>query len=206
MNLQEIECADLRVKKMGYVVICGVMSQLIVSGKRIALSGELKSLKKLTDPLHVDVDEDSSLLRILEEPHVKIASVLVDYSQVDVLEPYALLNALDDDVVLEDQWATDMGWKLFWRYMFYREHPRVRDRYVNFTRVLLTAQRVLFELLKLMVTHQTRAFGSRYRTNYSAGRLRALMKGNEDKNALMICRFIHKLKDLEHESRALLLR
>lgn len=206
MNLQDISYTELKIKKIGYVVICGVIAQLLIWGKRMALKGELSSMKKLIDPKNIDVEEDIDLLRMCNEPHVKIASLLADYSYFEIFEPYSLLNLLDDADILEDEWANEMGTKFFWRYMFYREHPRVRDRYVNFNRVLLSSQRAVFELLKLMMTQETRAFGSRYRSNYSPGRLTALMKGNEDRNALMLWNFILKLKAYEFESRALLLK
>lgn len=205
MNFQDTICTEERIKKMAYIVICAVIFELLVWGKRIAVKGELKKMRKLIDPVIVDVEKDGSLLRGLNEPHVKIASALADYGRFEVLVPYSLVNLLDDVEVLEDQWACDMGWKLFWRYMFGRVKPKVRERYINFNRVLLTAQRALFELLKLMMTQETKAFGPRYRSNYSSGRLKALMKNNGDRNALLISGFILKLKAYEFESRALLL-
>jgi hypothetical protein len=206
MILNNMECPDDRIKKIGYIVICGVIMEVLHQGRKVALSGELKSLKKLVNSDNINIIDDGALLRILDEPQVKIASVAADYGFFEVLQPYSLVNLIDDPMVLEDKWATDMGWKLFWRYMFYRTHPRVRDRYVNFTRVLLTAQRALFELLKLMVTHETRAFGKRYRSNYSPGRLKALMTGKDDKSLLLIAGFIRELNKCEMESRELLLK
>lgn len=186
--------ADRRIKKIGYVVICYVLRELIVSGMRIALAGELKSIKMLVDPTNIDPWDDMDLLRTLKEPHIQLASELADHVQFDVLDTYGMLNLMDDYDVLEDKWAMEMGEKLFWRYVFWRSKPRVRDRYVNFSRVLLTAQRALFELLKLMLTMETRAFGPNYRSNYSDGRLKALMKGEEDRTAVIITDLIRILK------------
>ncbi|TCC99438.1 hypothetical protein [Pedobacter hiemivivus] len=202
-NSNSIAYSGAMIKKMGYIAICGVIMGIIVSGKRIALSGELKSLKMLIDPIHVDLVEDLDLLRILDEPHVKFASELADYIQFEVLNPYGLVNSLDDDVVLEDEWATEKGWELHWRFMFYLLRPKVRDRYVNFNRILLTSQRVIYELLKLMVTGETRMSDPTYRTNYSPGRLKALMIGNEDPNVVMMAELINHIKDYEVKSRAI---
>jgi hypothetical protein len=204
MILNNTECPAERIKKIGYIVICGIIMEVLLQGRRIALSGELKSLKKLVNCNNINIIDDGALLRILEEPRVKMASAVADYGIYEVLQPYSLVNLLNDPMVLEDKWATEMGWKLLGRYMFYRTHPRVRDRYVNLIRVLLTAQRALFELLKLMATHETRAFGNHYRSNYSPGRLKALMAGEEDRSMLLIAGFIHELKECEMENRELL--
>lgn len=183
------------IKKMAYIGLCGIVQQILVSGKRIAFAGELKSIRTLVDPSNIDYDEDMALLAILSEPHVKIASELANYIRYEVLEPYALVNSLDDDEVSEDKRVLDLGWSLFWRFMFYRRNPRVRERYINFGKILFGSQRVLYELLKLMATGETRAKDKTYRTNYSAGRLKALTDGNEDRNALMMIGLIEYLKD-----------
>jgi hypothetical protein len=202
-NLHSRGYTEEVIKKMGYVVICGVLKEIIISGKRIARNGELKSIKMLVDPTNIDLEEDFALLRILDEPHVKFASELADHIQFDVLNPYGLVNSLDDEVVMEDEWATEKGWELHWRFMFYLLHPKVRDRYVNFNRILLTSQRVIYELLKLMVTGETRMSDPTYRTNYSPGRLKALMIGNEDPNGVMMAELINHIKDYEVKSRAI---
>lgn len=202
-NLNSTAYSVDMIKKMGYIALCSVIREIIVSGKRIARTGELKSIKMLVNPGHVDLEEDLALLRILDEPHVKFASELADHIQFEVLEHYGLVNSLDDELVLEDELATDKGWELCSRFIFFRLHPKVRDRYVNFNRVLLTSQRVIYELLKLMVTGETRMSDRTYRTNYSPGRLKALMIGNEDHNAIMLADLINHLKDYEVKSRAI---
>lgn len=203
MNSNSITYNRDMIKKMGYIAICGVMGEIIISGKRIARTGELKSIKMLVNPINIDLEEDLALLRILDEPHVKFASALADHIQFEVLQRYGLVNSLDDELVIEDELASDKGWELYNRFMFFRFHPKVRDRYVNFNRVLLASQRVIYELLKLMVTGETRMSDRTYRTNYSPGRLEALMIGNEDHNSVMLAELILHLKDYEAKSRAI---
>jgi len=203
MNLDKTNYSEDTIKKMGYIVICGVMREMLTHGKRIALARELKCIRKFVEPINIDLDVDLALLKILDEPHVKLASALANHIQFEVLEVYGMINSLEDDDVVEDKSATDMGWALYWRFMFYRHHPRVRDRYINFNKVLLGAQRVLYELLKLMITGETRMGDTTYRTNYSPGRLKALMIGNENRNTIMLAELIHMLKDYELESRNL---
>lgn len=193
-NLHSDNGTHRRIKKIGYVVICFVLRELIVSGMRMALAAELKSIKMLVNPCNLDPWDDMNLLRTLKEPHIQLASELSDYVQFNVIDTYELINAIDGGDVLADEWVMEMGNTFFWRYMFFRSKPRVRDRYVNFSRVLLTAQRVLFEFLKLMLTLETRAFGPNYRSNYSDGRLKALMKGEEDRTAVIITDLIRILK------------
>lgn len=204
-NSDHSNYTEVRIKKIGFIVICCVMAEIIGAGKRIAFCRELRSLKKLVDPLNIDLEEDTDLLRILKEPHVKLASTLADYIHAHVLEPYALVTLLDDENVLMDEWATETGYQFFWKFMFFRNHPRRRDRYINFNKVLLSAQRVTYEFLKLMITGKTTAFECNYRTNYSPGRLKALTVGNEDPIVSLLASLINTLNEYESESRELTL-
>ncbi|WEK21637.1 MAG: hypothetical protein P0Y49_10865 [Candidatus Pedobacter colombiensis] len=202
-NLDNMEYTDAQTKKMGYITICLVMKQVIVYGKKIALYGELKDMRKLVNPFNFELDEDMDLLQILDEPHVKLASRLAAYIRCEVLDRYALLNALNDEIAMEDEWATKMAWKMARRYLLYSSSQRRRDRYFNFGKILLNAQRAIYEMMKLMVTGKTRVFNSSYRCNYSPGRLKALMIGIEDQNVLVMLDLIEKLKDCEAQSCAI---
>ena len=203
-NLDKIEFTEAQIKKMGYVVIISLVSEILLSGMRIALAKELKSIKMLINPTIADLDEDRDLLRVLEEPHVKLASALADYIHDTIFKTYYLITNLDDDEVLEDEWALDMGRKLFWRFMFFRRHHRRRDRYINFNRALLGAQRCIFELMKLWVTGETRFLDPTYRTNYSPGRVKALMTNNSDPLVFELEEMLLQLKEYELKSKALL--
>lgn len=205
-NLDHNNYTEARIKKIGYIVICYVLGEIIVNGKRIAFYRELKGLKKLVDPFDIDLEHDTELLRILNEPHVKLASSLADAIRFNVLRPYALLNLLGDEDVLEDELATETGILLFCRFIFFRIRPRRKDRYINFSRSLLSAQRTTYEFLKLMVTGETSAFDIKYRSDYSPGRLKALIAGSDDRSVAMLATLIDILKEYELESRDLTLK
>jgi len=204
MNLKNKEYSDERIKKIGYVAICGVLKEVLNTGLRIAAMNELRCIKMLIDPSYPDRDVDLALLRSLDEPHVKLASEVADFTFHEVIELYAVLTALNDKAVLKDKWAADMGWNLVWRFQFFRQHHRRRDRYVNFTRVLITSQRLIYEFLKLMLTGETRMLDSAYRTNYSPGRLKALVSDHNDSITTLLVDLIEKLKDAERRSIALM--
>lgn len=192
-----------RIKKIGYIMICVVMREIIVSGKRIAFYGELKSIKMLVNPVNIDLEEDCNLLRILDEPHVKLASELADYVCFEVLNSYGNLNALDDDKVMAVEIKDEMGARFSWRFMFYRSHHLRRDRYINFNKVLLFSRRLIYEFLKLMIYGQTSAFEAGYRVHYSTGRLKALVAGHEGAEVLMLVGLIDKLMAYEIKSNAI---
>lgn len=189
-----------KVHKIGFVILCLVLKEILNSGMRIAVMKELKCIKMLIDPSHGDQVIDLDLLRILDEPHVKLASELADFTCYEILEPYALITNLHDHIVLADKPIADMGFKLAYRFLFFRENPRRRDRYINFTKVLCSAQKVVYEFLKLMLTGETRMHDSKYRTNYSAGRLKALTVDNTDSVVGMMVRLIEKLREGEKRS------
>ncbi|WP_316814473.1 hypothetical protein [Pedobacter nyackensis] len=204
-NMDNVEYTEARIKKLGYVVLSGTFLEVVISAKRIALVKELKCIKMLVNPTHVDVDVDLELLRILDEPHLKIASKLAD-SIFELVETYGLVHLLSAEEVENDKWATEHGWRFFWRLMFFRQHHRRLDRYVNFTRVLRSAQRVIYELLKLMITGATRMEDRTYRTNYSPGRVKALLLGITDPMLLSLAGLITQVRDSEAESRVLTAR
>jgi hypothetical protein len=204
MNSINEEYSDARIKKIGYVAICGVLKEVLNTGLRIAAMNELRCIKMLIDPSYPDRDVDLALLRILDEPHVKLASELADFTFHEVIELYAVLTSLNDKAVLKDKWAAEMGWKLVWQFQFFRRHHRRRDRYVNFTRVLKTSQRLIYEFLKLMLTGEIRMLNHAYRSNYSPGRLKALVSNHNDSITTLLVDLIEKLKDAEQRSIALM--
>lgn len=202
-NLDNMKYTDDQIKKIGYIMICTVIGITIEYAKRIALSGELKGIKKLIDPAHIDFDEDMELLRHLDEPHIKLASKLVDYICYELLERYALLNNLDLDRIKSDETTAKLGEQFAWRYLSWRHHPRKMDRYLNLSKTLMYAQRTVYEWLKLVDQVQTRIFDPKYSSNYSEARLKALALIHRDENSLMMLDLIKRLKDCEDQSRTI---
>lgn len=176
----------------GYRVIGMVCREIIVSGMRIALAGELKSIKMLVDP-DCCIPEDLELLGILNDPDVKLSHTLATHIIQDILPRYGILHLPDDDEVLMNKDVEELAAALFNRFIFWRKHHRRRDCHVNFYRVLHTAQRVLYEWCKLMITGECNVKRQGYRCNYSPGRLRALLAGQAEYHtgvvAELICRF-----------------
>lgn len=205
-NLDNMKCTDDQIKKIGYIMIGAVLGITIEYAKRIALSGELKGIRKLITPEYIDFDDDMELLRHLEEPHIKLASKLIDYIGFELLERYALLNNLDIDKLKSDETAADMGNRFSWRYLNWRHHPRKMDRYLNFTKTMVYAQRTVYEWLKLMDQGQTRVFDPKYSSNYSESRLKALALAHRDENSMMMLNLIKKLQECEEESRTIPVR
>ncbi len=202
-NLDNMKYTDDQIKKIGYITISAVLCITIEYAKRIALSGELKGIKKLIDPAHIDFDEDMELLRHLEEPHIKLASKLVDFIGFELIERYALLNSLDPEKVKSDDKTAKLGEDFAWRYLSWRHHPRKMDRYRNFIKTLGYAQRTVYEWLKLANQGHTRVLDPKYSSNYSEARLKALALVQRDENSLMMLDLIKRLQECEDESRTI---
>lgn len=203
-NLNNINYTESTVKKIAYVIFIGILSEILVAGKRIALMGELKSIKMLVNPDSVDIEEDLALLKILEDPHVKLASDLAWNIHDNVIVPYIIITGWDDVTVGEDKQTVELAWKIYWRFMFSRVRHRRRDRYINFNKVLRSGQRLIYELLKLWVTGKTNYDDCKYRSNYSPGRVKSLLKDNKDPLLPMLDDLINELRQCEVKSQIIL--
>ena len=176
----------------GYRVIGMVCREIIVSGMRIALAGELKCIKMLVDPDWC-IPEDLELLGILNDPDVKVAHALATHIIQEILPRYGMLHSLDDDEVLANADAEELAAALFNRFIFWRKHHRRRDCHINFHKVLHTAQRVFYEWCKLMITGECNVKRKGYRCNYSPGRLNALLAGQAEYHTGVVAELICRL-------------
>lgn len=188
---------------MGYRIICYIAHEIIAAGMCMALPGELKSLKMLVVP-DGSLDE-LELIGILKEPHVKLAHDLALYLLSEGLNKYQVIGDYDEEVMDACIGVAEKAEVFFNRFIFYRKHPRRRDRYVNFNKVLLTSQRIMFEWCKLMLTGETRAMDMSYRCNYSPGRLKALAVDCNDYHVQIMLELIDELKACEEKSKEMLL-
>lgn len=203
MTLKTSDYTPDNVNGAGYRVIGMVIYDTIVATMRVALAGELKSIKMLVNPTNVDVGEDLELLSTLKEPQVKLAMELIEAAWA-LMTHYAVMNTLDDEDVLMDKQAEILSSAVYMRFIFLRVHHKRRDRYVNFIKMMVTAQRVFFEWSKFVLTGESRAKDMSYRCNYSKGRLKALIEDNTDHNVQVMVDMIALFKDCEMKSRALL--
>lgn len=176
----------------GYRVISMVCREIIVSGMRIALAGELKSIKMLIDPDYC-IPEDLELLGILNDPDVQLTHTLVNYIMEEIMPRYGILHLLDDDEVLMNTEVENLAGTLFNRFIFLRKHHRRRDCFINFYKVLHTAQRVLYEWCKLMIAGENNITRKGYRCNYSRGRLKALFAGQAEYHTGVVAELICRL-------------
>lgn len=192
-----------RIVAAGCRVIGLVARAILVSGMRIAHAKELRSLRMLVDPENCCL-EDMDILGTLQEPHVKLAYELICDIQDGFLTRYQELNELEEEDVLTDEAVEDLAGTLVWRFVFRRRKYRRRDRYYNFNQILFTAQRALYEWCKLMLSGESRAGDMSYRCNYTAGRLKALIKDCTDSNVQLMVQLIYELKACESKSRNIL--
>lgn len=182
----------------GYRLIGLITREIIVSGIRIAVVGELKSIKMLIDPNGAeDLSSDLELLEILEEEDIKLAYEGAVRIHSEVARQYSLLFKVDDKEILANEEVEQLASALYWRFMFTRTHHRRRDRYVNFRKVLRSCQRLLYEWCKVMLLGETRMFSKGYRSNYSPGRLRALIGDRSDYYLDIVVELIHYLQEME---------
>lgn len=189
-------------KLIGYRLICYAANEIIASGMFIALYKELKSMKMLVKP--AGTLDELELLGILHEPHVKLAHDHAFYMLDEVLDKYIVIGTYDEEAMAKAKPAVDMSDRFFNRFIFLRKHPRRKDRYINFNKVLLTCQRLMFEWCKWVLTGETRALDMTYRCNYSPGRLAALQLICDDYHVQIMLDLIGILKDLEIQSKELL--
>lgn len=199
-----MEYQDEMKKLIGYRLICYAANEIIASGMYMALPGELKSMKTLVKPAGTLYELE--LLGVLYEPHVKLAHDLAYYLLDEGLNKYMVIGNYDQAAMEQAKSAVEMSDRFFNRFIFFRKHPRRRDRYINFNKVLLTCQRLMFEWCKWMLTGETRALDMTYRCNYSPGRLKALKIICDDYHVQIMLELIDELKNLEAQSRELLLK
>ena len=200
--MDRIYCNDETCRKIGYGVICLVLREIIVGAKRIAFTGELRSLKMEMDPEDVH-PQDIPMLELLQEPHIRLACKAMKYIDAEIRERYSLITGVIDDDVLEDEEADELCCSFVNRFLYWRSKNRRRDRYLNFNKTLCTAQRAVYEVCKLIITGETRVNDMTYRSNYSVGRLKALIAGNEDGKVKLLVELIEKLMEWEAERKTL---
>jgi len=182
----------------GYRIIGLITREIIVSGMRIAVVGELKSIKMLIDPNSGDdLSSDLELLEILEEQDVKLAYQGAVHVNHEVMPQYRMLFQVDDKEILANDEVEELASALYWRFMFIRVHHRRKDRYVNFRKVLFYSQRLLYEWCKVMILGERRMFSIGYRSNYSPGRLLALIAGHSNYYLDIVVELIYYLQEME---------
>lgn len=181
----------------GYRIIGLITREVVVSGIRIALVGELKSIKMLIDPSNGELASDLELLEILEEHDVKLAYDGAIHICSEIWTKYRLLFMRDEDELLDIEGVEELACALYLRFMFQRVHHKRKDRYVNFGKVLHYSQRLLYEWCKVMLLGETRMFSIGYRSNYSYGRLRTLVADHSNYYVDVVVELIEYLQEME---------
>lgn len=206
MNLNNKTFTESRINDIAYIAICLVMHEVMVAGIRIAMAGELGNVKTAIRPRRFDLEVNSKLLRRMKEPHVKLASALSDYVRFKVLTPFVRINSLNDAKVLAEERKDELGARFCWGFMFYRDRQRLRDRYVNFNKILLHSKQLIYEVMQLMVTGQTGAFNKDYPIRFSNVRLKAMSVANGNQNIMILKDLMDQLKVYIKKSKAIMIK